>query len=437
MNIEIPEKMSFLFDPARFKVAYGGRDGVKSWSFARALLILGRMGGEAWAQARGLPRDLWRTGLRVACGRETMKSIDDSVHQLLEDQIGVMGLGDFYRIGKKIIVGRNGTSFTFHGLRDRSVHNIKSLESADVLWNEEGQNTSKKSWTIVIPTIRRSGSEIWVSFNPELEEDDTYQRFVVHPPPGCVTVKTTYRDNPFLSAESRAAIEHMKATDPDLFENVYEGACKSAVEGAVFKEQLAAAEKDGRICRVPYDPVKPVDTFWDLGFGDNTSIWFVQSIGFEFRVIDFVSDSLKDLSFYLKEIASRPYLYGTHYLPHDAQNRTLAAGGRSIQQQIEGAGHRVRITPRISVADGIAAARTLFGRCWFDSDRCADGIQALRHYCYEFDELMGCFKKEPKHDWASHPADAFRGFATTIKEPARQKAKAEAEGPPARVGIWS
>lgn len=435
MNVEIPEKLSYLFEPARFKVAYGGRDGVKSWSFARALLILGRIGGEAWGVARGLPKELRRPGLRVACGRETMKSIEDSVHQLLEDQIAAMGLQSFYRIGKKEIVGRNGTSFTFHGLRDRSVHNIKSLESADILWNEEGQNTSKKSWTTVIPTIRRRGSEIWVSFNPELESDETYQRFVVNPPPGCVTVKTTYRDNPFLSDESRAAIAHMKATDPDTYEHVYEGVCKAAVAGAIYREQLVAAEKEKRITRVPYDPVRPVDTFWDLGFGDNVSIWFAQAIGFEFRLVDFVSDSLKDLSFYLKELASRPYLYGRHYLPHDAQNRTLAAGGRSIQQQVEGAGHRVEIVPNISLVDGIAAARTIFNRCWFDQEKCGDGIQALKHYHYKFDEQLGTFTKEPQHDWASHPADAFRYLAVAIKEPERQKKAAQP--PPRRVGVWS
>lgn len=418
MIVEIPEKLSFLFEPARHKVAWGGRDGVKSWNFARALLVLGR--------ARRL---------RIACARETMKSIEDSVHKLLVDQIATMDLGGFYLPLKRYIRGRNGTTFSYHGLRDKSVHNIKSLESADILWVEEAQNVSKKSWNIVEPTIRKAGSEIWVSFNPELETDETYQRFVVHPPPGCVTVKTTYRDNPFLSAESKRTIAHMKATDPDEFEHVYEGVCRAAVAGAIYKEQLTAAEKENRITRVPYDAVKPVDTFWDLGFGDNTCIWFVQSLGSEFRVIDFVSDSLKDLSFYLKELAARPYLYGTHYLPHDAQNRTLAAGGRSIQQMVEGAGHRVRISPKVSVADGIAAARSIFNRCWFDRDRCADGIQALKHYCYEFDEALGTFKKEPKHDWASHPADGFRGMAVTIREPERQKQQNAA--PPPRVGVWS
>ncbi len=140
------------------------------------------------------------------------------------------------------------------------------------------------------------------------------------------------------------------------------------------------------------------------------SIWFAQSIGFEFRLIDFVSDSLKDVAFYLKELGKRDYSYRTAFLPHDARAKTLAAGGRSVQQLLEAGGYKVRIVPGLSLVDGMAAVRTIFNRCWFDREKCAEGIQALKHYRYEFDEQLGSFKREPLHDWASHPADAFRYF---------------------------
>jgi phage terminase large subunit len=420
INVEIPEVMSFLFEPYRFKIPYGGRAGIKSWSIARALLV----------QAR-------TRRMRIGCARETMKSIEDSVHQLLQDQIGTLGMQDFFQSYRKVIRGANGSTFSYHGLRDRSVHNIKSLESVDVLWIEEAQNVSKKSWQIVIPTIRKPGSEIWASFNPELETDETYQRFVVHPPEGAKVVKTSYRDNPYLSAEIKADIADLKAKDYAEYEHVYEGVCRPAVTGAVYKEQLVAAEKEGRVTRVPYDASRPVDTFWDLGFGDNVSIWFAQSIGFEFRLIDFVSDHLKDVSFYLAELNKRPYVYRTAFLPHDARARTLAAGGRSVQQLVEAGGYKVRIVPNLSLVDGMAAVRTIFNRCWFDQDKCAEGIQALKHYRYEFDEQLGTFKRDPLHDWASHPADAFRYFAVSIREPEREKARVEAQTPPVRVGVWS
>lgn len=421
----MPEIAGFLFEPARFKVMWGGRGGVKSWSIARALLVL--------AKARKL---------RIGCARETMKSIEDSVHQLLQDQILAMELGDFFFPLKKVIRARNGSTISYHGLRDRSVHNIKSLEAVDVLWIEEAESVSKKSWNTVIPTIRKPRSEIWASFNPMLATDETYRRFVLQPPKGAVVVKTSYRDNPFLSEELKADMADLKSRDPDEFEHVYEGVCRPAVQGAVYKEQLIAAEKEGRITRVPYDASRPVDTFWDLGFGDNVSIWFAQSIGFEFRLIDFVSDSLKDVSFYLGELNKRPYVYGRAFLPHDARAKTLAAGGRSVQQLVEAGGYKVRIVPMLSLVDGMAAVRAIFNRCWFDGDKCAEGIQALKHYRYEKDDAMSdskheVFKREPMHDWSSHPADAFRYFAVSIREPERERARVEAQTPPVRVGVWS
>ena len=139
MRVKFPEKLGFLSEPHRYKVLYGGRGGIKSWSIAQHLLI------------EGVKRPL-----RIPCARETMQSIRDSVHQLLEDQIQRLGLQGHYEVQKAEIIGRNGTSFTFHGLRDQSVHNIKSLEGADILWVEEAQNVSKKSWCTVIPTAKES-----------------------------------------------------------------------------------------------------------------------------------------------------------------------------------------------------------------------------------------------------------------------------------------
>lgn len=414
-----PDKLQFLFQPHRYKVAYGGRGGAKSWGFARALLIQ--------AASRQL---------RVLCARETQHSIAESVHKLLSDQVQALGLESFYTVQKATITGRNGSSFIFAGIK-QNVGNLKSYEGCDICWVEEAQNVSKKSWEVLIPTIRKDGSEIWVSFNPDLETDETYQRFVVHPPHGACVVKVNWSDNPWFSGVLRQEMDHLREKDPDAYEHVYNGMCNTVVEGAIYKTQLIAADKEGRICRVPYDPVQPVHTFWDLGFGDNVSMWFAQSIGFDFRLIDFESDCLQDVGHYLKRLQDRPYVYGTHYLPHDAKAKTLAAGGRSVEQQIAAGGRKVQIVPKLSVTDGIAAARAIFGRCWFDADKCADGVQALRHYRYEKDEQLGTYKKEPLHDWASHPADAFRYFAVAIREPQRQREVRRQQMPRAARSPWS
>jgi phage terminase large subunit len=411
-NAQFPAKLKFLFEPHRYKVAYGGRGSGKSWGIARALLILAAQ----------------RT-LRILCTRETQRSIRESVHHTLDEQIHLLGLTDFYDVKASEIVGINGSGFVFEGIR-QNIANIKSFEGFDIVWVEEAQTVSKHSWDVLIPTIRKDHSEVWVGFNPDLETDETYQRFVVNADKlpklagtkkvDAVVAKINYMDNPWFPDTLRAEMQATRENSEDDYLHIYEGFCKQVVEGAIYRNELLAADKEQRICRVPYDATKPVHTFWDLGFGDNTSIWFAQSIGFEFRLIDYLSASLQGLQYYLKALQEKPYVYGTDHLPHDARAHELGSG-RSIEEQIRATGRTVKIVRKLSIEDGIAAARAIFGRCWFDSEKCADGLQALRHYRYVMDDKLASFKKEPLHDWASHPADAFRYFAVAIREPEIQR----------------
>ena len=398
VNADFPEKLAFLFEPSRYKVLYGGRGGAKSWGIARALLVLGA-----------------RRPLRILCTRETQKSIQDSVHLLLSDQIESLQLSAFYSITKTQIVGRNGTQFAFAGIR-QNVGNIKSFEGFDIVWVEEAQNVSKHSWNVLIPTIRKEGSEVWLSFNPELETDETYQRFVLNPPSNATVVRMSWRDNPWFTGVLKREMEDLKQRDEAAYEHVYEGQCKQTIEGAVYRMEMAAADREGRLCRVPYDPQLPVHTFWDLGFGDNTSIWFAQSLPFEFHIIDHLTGSLQGLAYYIKELKERPYVYGMHWLPHDGKAHELGTG-KSIEEQLRGhfSPASIRCAPRLSLTDGIAAVRAIFGRCYFDREKCSDGLQALRHYKHEYDEEHKTFLSHPLHDWASHSADAFRTLGVAIK----------------------
>jgi phage terminase large subunit len=236
----------------------------------------------------------------------------------------------------------------------------------------------------------------------------------------CETVTINYDDNKYLSKTALRDIEELRAKDPEGFEHVYNGMCRQVVEGAVYRAELLKADKDGRICKVPYDTTKPVHTFWDLGFADMTCVWFAQTVGFEFRLIDYIEGSQLALHDYLKRIQEKPYAFGTDYLPHDARAHQLGSG-RSVEEQMRAFGRRVEVVPRLSVEDGIAAARAIFDRCYFDKDKCSDGIQALRHYRYEKDEKLATLKASPLHDWASHAADAFRQFAVAIREPERKR----------------
>lgn len=391
---EFPPKLACLFRPARYKVAYGGRGATKSWSFARALLLLG---------GKGAP-------LRIICCREIQKSIRESVYLLLVDQIKALGLGSFYQALATEIRGKNGTTFTFHGLR-HNIDNIKSLEGADIVWVEEAQTVSDDSWTKLIPTVRKSGSEIWVSFNPELESDPTYQRFVLHPPPNAVVVKLTYRDNPWFSLELDAERKHLQEQDPDAYLHVWEGATIRHLEGAVYGTELRAAEAEGRITRVPYEPSKGVSVYTDLGWGDMTSLWFAQRVGMERRVLHSYQNRHKLWQHYLQYIQSRGYVIECVYLPHDAESGSIA--GLSVAVQTRNSGMTCQVIPRTdnAVLLGINAVRNLFPSCYFDAEGCADGLQALRHYRYEVD-AHGNYGKMPAHDDASHYADALRYLAT-------------------------
>jgi len=419
VNVEIPEKLLFLLSPSRYKVLYGGRDGVKSWSIARALLCLGT-----------------QQPLRILCARETQQSIRESVHQLLSDQVKLLNLDEFYKVLDFTIRGKNGCEFIFAGLRNLSVAQLKSFEGIDICWVEEAASVRRQSWQTLIPTIRKSKhlpqSEIWVSFNPELSEDDTYKRWVLSPPPNCKVVKTSFRDNVWLSPESRQEIEYLRTTDPATFEHVYEGGTRSTIVGAIYEHEIKQAEKRGQICRVPHDPTKNVDVSFDLGYGDMVSMWFHQAIAFEFRIVDYYENSRQSIDHYLQAMQGRGYTYGTLVLPWDGAAKSLGTG-KSIEELIRAKGYTVRVMPQASVHDGINAVRTIFHKCYFDAEKCADGLAGLRRYQWGPATALNVARRTPLHDNASHPSDALRTMAMWINEPTKS---APAPREPRVIGVW-
>lgn len=409
-NVEFPEKLRFLLEPWRYKIALSGRGAAKSWSYARALLLIG-----VNPSILGRQHD----SMFIVCARETMKSINDSVHRLLAEQIKELELQDEYDIQQNAILGKNNhTEFVFHGLR-HNIKNIKSVESADIVWVEEAANVSKESWDILIPTIRKDKSEIWVSFNPELDTDETYKRFVLNPPPTAKVVRLSWEDNPWFPQVLRDEMEYMRQTDPEKCDHIYGGQTTSAVEGAIFKLEMKACEEEGRICSVPYDRTRPVQTFWDLGFDDCTSIWFVQPdpIAGVYRIIDHMEDSGKTLDWYVRQMQAREYVYGAAWLPWDGLKRyKKLGGGKSTEEILRKAGFQVRFVSMLPVFEGINAMRMIFPQCVFDRDKCTDGLQSLRRYQWG-PMVEGRKQREPLHNDASHSADAARYMAIAIRFP--------------------
>lgn len=381
----------------RYKIFHGGRGGGKSWNIARALLVLAA-----------------KEKMRILCAREFQNSISDSVHKLLSDQIVDLGLEPIYEIQNATIICQNGSEFIFTGLR-HNAGKLKSFENIKIVWVEEAQNVSRTSWEILIPTIRAEESEIWISFNPELESDETYQRFIKNTPPSAAVIQMNYYDNPWFPAVLQQEMETLKSRDPDAYMNIWEGYCKQALEGAVYAKELRNAQSDGRITKVPYLQQFPVSVFCDLGWADNTSLWFVQKVGFEYHLIRAYQNRHEAWQHYLQYMQSLGYIYDTIYLPHDARAKSLGTG-KSIEEISRAAGYKTIVVPNLSIEDGINAVRTVFPVMYFDEENCSDGIQALRRYRYDVDNDTKEYSRKPLHDENSHFADAIRYFAVGLNE---------------------
>lgn len=386
---DYPEKLQFLFKPMRYKVARGGRGSAKSWSFARALIQLGAV-----------------TPLRILCTREVQKSIRDSVYKLLCDQITNMGFGSHYDVLTTEIRGANGTLFIFSGLADQTVESIKSFEGIDIVWCEEAQAISKRSWDILIPTIRKKGSEIWISYNPELETDETHQRFTINPPDDCISVLVNYSDNPWFPKVLESERLRCKLIDPKGYENIWEGKCKPAVEGAIYYDEVQAAEDNKQICNVPYDPMLKVHVVFDLGWNDAMAISLVQCLRSEIRIIEYIEDSHKTLDNYSAMLKEKRLNWGKVFLPHDGANKDFKTGMSAVQI-MQKLGWDVLLTPNVSIETGIKLTRMAFGRMYFDKAKAARLVECVKRYRRQINQVTR-EAGAPLHDEYSHGADNLR-----------------------------
>ncbi|MBA3622874.1 MAG: PBSX family phage terminase large subunit [Methylibium sp.] len=395
MNVEFPDKLQCLFKPARYKVLHGGRGGAKSWGVARALLVTGAAGP-----------------LRILCTREVQKSMKDSVHRLLSDQIAALGLSSFYDVLETEIRGKNGTLFLFAGLSLQTVDSIKSYEGVDRVWVEEAHGVSKRSWDVLTPTIRKAGSEIWMTLNPDMDTDETYMRFVEAPPDDAIVVRVNYTDNPWfpdvLEKERLAALSR----DPGGYENTWEGKPRRVAEGAIYRHEVDRVYLDGRVRDVPYDPLMPVHTVWDLGWNDAMTIGFVQRGPMDVRIIDYIEDSNRTLDWYVGQIEKRDYRWGTDYIPHDGRTRNFQTG-KSTEELLQAMDRTVEVLPVTSIEEGIKAARVMWPRTYFDKHKTARLLECLKRYRRAINQSTN-EPMAPLHDEYSHGADMFRYLGQAV-----------------------
>jgi phage terminase large subunit len=393
LTIDLPRKIrDTLFPPARYKVLYGGRGGAKSWGIARALLGMGRA-----------------KPLRILCAREIQKTISDSVHRLLKDQIQSLGLSDFYTVQETTVKGANGTEFLFAGIRGLDIGKIKSFEGVDICWVEEANTVTKKSWDVLIPTIRKESSEIWISFNPELDTDETYQRFVVDPPQNSIVCKVNWDDNPWFPEVLREEKDSLAKRDKEAFENVWQGNCRSAVDGAIYANEIRAAIESRRIRPVPYDPLLKVHAVWDLGWNDAMCIVMCQRVASSVSVIDYLETSHRTYAEIVAQLNAKPYRWGTDFLPHDGKAKNPQTGKSAIET-VAALGRTVDEVPNIGIEEGIRAARQLFAQVYFDETNTTRLVHCLKRYRRQISSVTN-EPGAPLHDEFSHGADAFRYMA--------------------------
>lgn len=414
---DFPAKLRPLFEPKRFKVLHGGRGGAKSWGVARALLIM--------ASSRPM---------RVLCAREVQRSMKDSVHRLLRDQIEALGMESFYDVLETEIRGRNGSLFIFSGLATHTVDSIKSYEGVDIVWVEEAHGVSKKSWDVLIPTIRKDGSEIWMSMNPDMDTDETWLRFVATPDPDSVVIEINWRDNPWFPEVLENERRKAEARDPEDYQHIWEGKPRRVAAGAIYRHEIEAAYASGRVRPLPYDPMLQVHTVWDLGWNDSMAIGFVQRGPSDLRVIDYIEDSNRTLDWYVGQIERRPYRWGTDYIPHDGRTRNFQTG-KSTEELLRAMGRSPFVLPADSLEEGIKAARVMWPAVYFDAEKCARLLECLKRYRRQVNqntnEPMG-----PLHDEYSHGADMFRYIGQAVNLMRNTPLRDPAERRPQRMRSW-
>lgn len=374
--------------------------------------------------------------LRIVCAREIQNSLRESVKQLVEDKIKALGLESLWDCQDKVTNGANGSRFSYVGMW-RNPDAIKSLEGADIFWGEEASAFSERSLRIIRPTMRKPGSELWFSWNPEFEHDpvDRLFRGSDGPPRDSLVVEVSWRDNKwFANSPMQAEMEGDYERDPISAEHVWGGGYVSAVTGSYYTHQLTAALTEGRIGDVAVDPIIRKRAFWDLGRRDATAIWIAQFVNREIRVIDYIEGKGQELSFYINELRSRGHGGALMVLPHDGASVTVIAPG-SAQEQLHAAGFEVDVVPnqgKGAALQRVESARRLFPRIWFAAEPTRAGRTALAAYHERIDEKRNV-GLGPEHDWASDPADAFGLMCVAYEAP---EEKRERVRPRARPQDW-
>lgn len=400
-----------LYQPSRYKAAWGGRGSGKSHDRAGALV----------------DDSLYERGLLSVCIREVQKSLKDSAKRLIEAKLNEFRLteADGFKVYTDRIQTPGDGAIIFQGMQDHTAESIKSLEGFKRAWVEEAQTLSERSLQLLRPTIRAPGSELWFTWNPRRRIDPVDQMFRGKTPPtGSVVVKANWNDNPWFPKELEQERLDCERDDPDNYDHIWEGGYVTITKGAYYARQLSAAQAEGRVGWVAEDPNLIIRLYADLGGtgakADNFVFWARQDVGTELRWVNHYEVQGQPVSAHLAWLRSQGYTpdRAKIWLPHDGETNDRIYDV-SFQSAFRDAGYEVAIIPnqgKGAAKARIEEGRRLFPRMRFDEAKCDAGLQALGWYHEKHDEHRDV-GLGPDHDWSSHSADAFGLGCIAHEEP--------------------
>lgn len=413
-RVELPPKLLPVFQgEADVRGAYGGRGSGKTRSFAKMSAIRAYM----WAMAG-------REGV-ILCGRQFMNSLDDSSMEEVKAAIGSEPwLAEHFDIGEKYIRTKDGrVDYKFTGL-DRNVDSVKSKARILLCWVDEAEPVTEEAWQKLIPTLREEDSELWVTWNPERKASATHKRFRETNDPRTKIVEINWRDNPWFPAILERTRLKDKAERPDSYDHIWEGGFKTIVEGAYYASSITQARAEGRIGRVPADPLMTIRLFVDIGGtgarADAFTIWAAQFIGKEVRVLNYYEAVGQPLAAHLNWLRSQGYTpdRAQIWLPHDGSTQDKVYD-ESYESALKKAGYTVTVVPNQGKGAAklrVEAGRRMFPAIWFNEEKTTDGLAALGWYHEKKDEQRQ-IGLGPEHDWSSHGADSFGLMCVVYEEP--------------------
>lgn len=360
--------------------------------------------------------------MRGVCIREVQKSLKESAKRLVEDKIAEYRLGeaDGFKIFREVIETPGDGQIIFQGMQDHTAESIKSLEGYGRAWVEEAQTLTSRSLSLLRPTIREEGSQLWFSWNPRLKSDpvDVLLRGETQPT-GATVVRANWSDNPWFPAVLEQERIDCLNNEPDQYAHIWEGDYATVLTGAYYAKALAQARGERRISdKVTADPNLPFRAYWDIGVRDATSIWIAQFVGRSILVLDYYEAVNQPLAAHLNWLRASGYEAAECILPHDGSKQDAVTATR-FEDHIRQAGFKVRTVAnqgKGAAIKRVEAARRLFPSMHFHSPKCDAGLDALGWYHEKRDEARSV-GLGPNHDWSSHAADAFGLMAVDHEEP--------------------